>query len=104
LDLAGELSGHGLRAALPAIPVDAMCSFLAACSALGEQPFTQGRMVSRTTGGEALQLLKRFVDRCHPDSLEWNPPRMLEHMSSQGDVAYSPLTYGYSNYARPGFR
>ena len=61
-------------------------------------------MVSRTTGGEALQLLKRFVDRCHPDSLEWNPPRMLEHMSSQGDVEYSPLTYGYSNFARPGFR
>jgi multiple sugar transport system substrate-binding protein len=104
LDAAAALGRAGLWAALPAIPVDAVCAFLATCAALGEQPFAAGQVVSRRTGRSALGLLKAMVGRCHPASLDWNPPRLLERMSTTDEVAYCPLAFGYANYARPGFR
>jgi multiple sugar transport system substrate-binding protein len=105
LDAAATLRGAGLWAALPAIPVDAVCAFLAVCAALGEAPFRAGgQVVSRPVGREALALLRAFLERCHPASLDWNPPRLLEHMAATGEVAWCPLAFGYANYARPGFR
>jgi multiple sugar transport system substrate-binding protein len=105
LDAAAALRRAGLWAAVPAIPVDAACAFLAVCAALGEAPFAAGgAVVSRPTGREALALLGALVERCHPSSLDWNPPRMLDHMGTADDVAYCPLAFGYANYARPGFR
>src|SRR5919202_106571 len=105
LDAAITLRRHGLWAALPAIPVDAICTYLAVCCALGEEPFVgDGRVVSDDVGCAALDVVASFVSRCHPASTEWNPPRMLEHMATEPDVAYCPLAFGYSNYARPGFR
>jgi multiple sugar transport system substrate-binding protein len=104
LDAAAALRRAGLWAALPAVPVDAVCVFLATCAALGETPFFTGQVVSRRIGRSALALLRALVDRCHPASLDWNPPRLLEHMSTADDVAWCPLAFGYANYARPGFR
>jgi multiple sugar transport system substrate-binding protein len=105
LDAAAALRRAGLWAALPAIPVDAACALLAVCAALGEAPFqAAGQVVSRATGRAALALLRAFVQASHPASLDWNPPRMLEHMATTGEVAYCPLAFGYANYARPGFR
>ena len=100
------LRAAGLWAALPCGPVDSFCAFLAVCCALGEEPCARGndRVVSRGTGRSALQLMRSVVERCHPSSPTWNPPTLLEHMSSEDDVAYSPLAFGYSNYARQGFR
>jgi multiple sugar transport system substrate-binding protein len=105
LDAAAALRRADLWATLPTTPVDAICAFLAVCAALGEGPFQQaGRVVSRGTGLEVLALLRAFVRRCHPSSLDWNPPCMLERMSTTDKVAYCPLAFGYVNYARPGFR
>ncbi|HJT99653.1 MAG TPA: carbohydrate ABC transporter substrate-binding protein, partial [Actinomycetes bacterium] len=104
LAAADSLRRAGLWAALPAIPVDAVCAFLAVCAAFGETPFVAGQVVTRRTGRSALALLAAFVDRCHPDSLAWNPPALLEHMAAADDVAWCPLAFGYVNYARPGFR
>ena len=107
LDAAAALRRVGLWAALPAIPVDAICAFLTVCAALGEEPFQGGgerHVISRGTGRSALEVLRAFVERCHPSSLDWNPPSMLEHMSTSDEVAYCPLAFGYANYARPGFR
>jgi multiple sugar transport system substrate-binding protein len=104
LAAAGALRRAGLWAAMAAIPVDAVCAFLAVCAALGETPFFTGQVVTRRTGRSALALLAAFLERCHPGSLAWNPPRLLEHMASAGDVAWCPLAFGYVNYARPGFR
>jgi multiple sugar transport system substrate-binding protein len=104
LDAAAALRRAGLWAALPVIPVDAVCAFLAICAALGETPFFTGQVVSRRIGRSALALLKAMVERCHPSSLDWNPPRLLEAMSGGDEVAYCPLAFGYANYARPGFR
>src|SRR5262249_32665877 len=40
----------------------------------------------------------------HPESPRRNPPRTLDLMSTTDEIAYIPLLFGYSNYARPGFR
>jgi multiple sugar transport system substrate-binding protein len=104
LDAAAALRRAGLWAAMPAIPVDAICAFLAVCAALGETPFFTGQVVSRRIGRSALALLQALLGRCHPSSLDWNPPALLEHMSTADDVAWCPLAFGYANYARPGFR
>ena len=100
------LRRHGLWAVMPVIPVDAICSFLSVCLTLGDEPFTaqEGTVVPRETGIRALTILASFVDDSHPSSLDWNPAVMLEHMAQADDVAYCPLAFGYSNYARPGFR
>ena len=104
LAAADALRRAGLWAAMPAIPVDAVCAFLAVCATLGETPFFAGQVVTHRTGRSALALLAAFLERCHPDSLAWNPPRLLEHMATADDVAWCPLAFGYVNYARPGFR
>jgi multiple sugar transport system substrate-binding protein len=106
LDAAAILRRRGLWAAVPMVPVDAINAFLAVCIALGGEPFSPpaGRVAPPDVGGDALDLLASMISRCHPSSLQWNPPSMLEHMATEGDVAYCPLAFGYSNYARPGFR
>jgi multiple sugar transport system substrate-binding protein len=80
-------------------------SFFSLCSAVGEAPFSQeGHVVSRTTGRQALETLRRLAADAHPESLTWNPIRALDRMSETDEIAYIPLLFGYSNYARPGFR
>lgn len=93
------------RVAVPLIPVDAICAFCSVCAAIGEDAFASPeRVVGRATGRQALETLRALRDACHPASLERNPPRMLDLMGSTDEVAYVPLLFGYSNYARPGFR
>lgn len=93
------------RVGIPLIPVDAICSFISLCAALGEAPFSDGeRAVSRLVGQEALATLRTLVTNSHPGSLKRNPPRMLDLMATSDEIAYVPLLFGYSNYARPGFR
>jgi multiple sugar transport system substrate-binding protein len=106
LEAAAVLRRRGLWAAMPMVPVDAINAFLAACVALGGQPFepAAGGVARTDVGRAALDLLASMISRCHPSSLLWNPPRTLEHMATEEDVAYCPLGFGYSNYARPGFR
>lgn len=91
--------------AFPSIPVDAVLAFLAICRGLGEEPCAgPDVVVERPAGIRALDLLGRVVAVSHPGSTTWDPPAMLERMSSTDEVAYCPLAFGYSNYARPGFR
>jgi multiple sugar transport system substrate-binding protein len=40
----------------------------------------------------------------HSESMQWNPIKALDRMSKTDEIAYVPLLFGYSNYARPGFR
>lgn len=105
VSLAGRARSIGAWVAFPSIPVDAVLAFLATCRANGEEPCAGGEVVvPRDVGRAALELLGRVVAASYPDSTSWNPPAMLERMSSTDEVAYCPLAFGYSNYARPGFR
>jgi len=102
--LAGALREHGLFLAVPAIPVDAICTFLAACEALGGDPLAgNDRVVDRSVGRSVLEMLASIVGRAHPKSLAWDPPALMMHMAEHDDVAYCPLAFGYVTHARPGF-
>ncbi len=93
------------QVAVPLVPVDAMMSFCSLCAAAGDPPFAApDRVVERATGRHALGVLRRLVESGHPESLRHNPPRTLDLMGTTDEVAYVPLLFGYSNYARPGFR
>jgi multiple sugar transport system substrate-binding protein len=91
--------------AVPLIPVDSLMSFLSLCANAGEAPFTDPEyVVSRAVGRYALETLATLRELAHPLCLDWNPIKVLERMSTAGDVIYCPLLFGYSNYSRPGFR
>jgi multiple sugar transport system substrate-binding protein len=84
--------------AMPAVPVDAICAFLAICAA----PFDGERVVARDAGRDALAILRDVIDVAHPMSLEANPPTLLASMTERDDIAYCPLAFGYVTYARAG--
>lgn len=89
----------------PLIPIDAIMSVLSLCAAAGEPAYQQDdRVVSRSVGRQVLGVLRALVRAAHPESLQRNPPRSLDLMSSTDEVAFIPLLFGYSNYGRPGFR
>jgi multiple sugar transport system substrate-binding protein len=107
LELARALRAAGQSwLALPSIPIDALMSFCSLCANAGEDPFVGGpeQVVSRGTARWALELLRELLALGHPESLDWNPIRTLDRMSQSDEVAYVPLLFGYSNYARAGFR
>jgi multiple sugar transport system substrate-binding protein len=93
------------RVGNPLIPIDALMSFCSICAAADDPPYRQpDRVVSRATGRQALGMLKSLKEASHPASSSHNPPRMLDLMSTTDEIAYIPLLFGYSNYARPEFR
>jgi multiple sugar transport system substrate-binding protein len=93
------------QVANPLIPIDALMSFCSICAAAGEPPFQEpDRVVSRSTGRQVLGTLRALQQTGHPESVRRNPPRTLDLMSTSDEIAYVPLLFGYSNYARPGFR
>jgi multiple sugar transport system substrate-binding protein len=90
----------------PLLAVDSMCSLLSLCANAGEPAFRAGssKMVSDGAGEAALRRLSELKD-CGPrQALEWNPIAVWEKMSTTDEIAYSPLAFGYSNYARAGYR
>jgi len=75
------------------------------CANLGEPPFTTGdTVVSRETGEQVLDRLHFLAEHAADGALSANPIAIWERMSSSDDIAYCPLAFGYSNYARSGYR
>jgi multiple sugar transport system substrate-binding protein len=81
---------------------DCNCSFLTLCAQHGD-PFEENKFIAESTGRWALGILKKIHKVFHPESIQWNPIRLYDYMSSENDVAYCPLAFGYSNYSRQGF-
>ncbi len=103
--LAESRKGKSGQVAIPLIPVDTLMSFCSICANHGEEPFADPEtVISRPMGRFALEILLRFRDLIHPESFTWNPIRCFERMSTTDEISYVPLAFGYSNYARPGFR
>ena len=90
----------------PLLPVDSFCSFVTLCASSGEPPFAPGagKVVGEKTGEAALHQLKKLAEFATTDAREWNPIAVWERMSTTDEIAYCPLAFGYSNYARPGYR
>ncbi|MBI5667783.1 MAG: extracellular solute-binding protein [Chloroflexi bacterium] len=104
--LAQRLKAEGRRyVATPLMHVDTFPCFFSLCANAGEAPGTNGDVfVSRVTGRYALDQLCALAAVGHPQALHWNPPQLLDQMSTTGEIVYCPLLFGYSNYARPGYR
>jgi multiple sugar transport system substrate-binding protein len=103
LALGARLAGTAHRAAMPLVPTDCICSFLTLCASMGDPPGRGGRLVGEDVGRAALRWLAEFARVAHPDSLKWNPIRLLDRMSQTDEVAYCPLSFCYTNYARAGY-
>lgn len=101
--LAKAARKRGQYVTTPLCPTDAMCSFITLCSSLGEPLAGGEQLVSPQTGKAALTMLRDLAAAGHPDALDWNPIALLNHMGAHDDVIYSPLTFGYTNYARQGY-
>jgi len=101
-ELAHALPG---RVGLPLTPADAICSYVTLLASSGAPPpATQKTFAEPRPGVRALELLVELVQVGHPDCLELNPPALLDRMTESDELVYVPLTFGYTNYSRPGER
>lgn len=91
---------------IPAAPINCLMNFYSFCVAHGETPFaTRERVASADTGRAALAALRELISLCDPGCWSRNPiaSHDLVASASNQQLAYCPLAYGYSNYARPGY-
>lgn len=94
----------GVMVGLPLVPTDAICSFISIGANLAGTGFlADPDSFDDAVAAEVLALQQKLAACIHPLSLRYNPPQMLDYMSSHDDVAYVPLLFGYSNYARPDY-
>jgi multiple sugar transport system substrate-binding protein len=106
IGLARWLQSSGTTVALPMIHTDLVPTFFTLAANLGEVPLAHAdrRVLSPTHLDRVLDLLLELRDAAHPDSPFMDPPRLFDRMSTTDDIAYCPLAFGYTNYAREGFR
>ncbi|MDI1335833.1 MAG: extracellular solute-binding protein [Lacunisphaera sp.] len=101
-----ELIALGKRGLVccPSIPLDVYGNFLNLLVAAGEKIFTSREEVAtRAPALVALERLRQLADVVPARFFELNPIRTHEVMSREDQFAYAPYTYGYTNYARPGY-
>lgn len=80
--------------ALPLSPPHAISSWLSIVGAYGEEPFA-----SEETDRRATAMLAEVAGLGPQAALGWEPPDALARMTTTDEIAYIPLTYGYSTYA-----
>lgn len=103
LDLARAARGKGAFMAVPACPTDAICLVISYAANLGHPPAaTPGDFLPAGVLEDVIDLVAELVALAHPKSLELNPIKTYDAMSTGDDILYVPLAFGYSNYARPG--
>lgn len=91
---------------VPAAPINCLMNFYTFCLAAGETPFASKQFVaSRETSLAALDRLRELLSPGDAEAWNRNPIASHELVASAANtrLAYCPLAYGYSNYARPGF-
>lgn len=92
---------HDMWIGAPTCPTDAICQVMSYAANLGHPPgAAEGEFLPRDIFIDMLDLLREIVGMAHPNAVDCNPIQMLEHMSHSDDIAYVPLAFGYSNYAR----
>lgn len=103
--LVHHLRKASLRVGIALKPNHAYCAFLAIGITLaGDRFWPAGDYMDRTAAIEALEFLRRLSEDLHPISGEADPIALSDHMSTTDEIVYAPLMFGYSSYARSGFR
>ena len=89
----------------PIKPIDSVSSFNTIAANIGK-PINKNdqEFISKNDGIFILEMMKRLADLNPRECLTMNPIETLEYMSSNDNIVYCPLLYGYSNYARKNFR
>lgn len=91
---------------VPAAPINCLMNFYSFCLAAGSEPFaTPDRVAAPAAAFVALEALRELLALCDEGAWQRNPIASHELVASAENnrLAYCPLAYGYSNYARPGF-
>lgn len=91
---------------VPAAPINCLMNFYTLCLAAGETPFASTQFVASLDASlAALDRLRELLSLCDAEAWHRNPIASHELVASAANtrLAYCPLAYGYSNYARAGF-
>jgi multiple sugar transport system substrate-binding protein len=98
-----ELARAGL-VALAGLKLDCLMYWYALCINEGQAPFSESdSLVASETGYRALIALKELTDACGTDCLSRDPIATYELLTTSDEYGYSPMAYGYSNYARSSY-
>jgi multiple sugar transport system substrate-binding protein len=98
-----ELARAGL-VAFAGLPLDCLMHWYSICINEGQTPFAgSAAIVDKEVGMAALGAIKELTTLCGDTSLTRNPIAAYELMTTSESYGYSPLAYGYSNYARAGY-
>ncbi|HMP05219.1 MAG TPA: hypothetical protein PJ982_02625, partial [Lacipirellulaceae bacterium] len=95
------------RVLWPAKPVDAISTFNSLMANLGHPlPSRAGSLLARGEAQRVLELMAALASLVPQQCLAMNPPQVLDWLSSDSNTQFAlcPLLYGYSNYAKDGFR
>lgn len=99
-----ELARDG-RVLWPAKPIDAFSSLGTLAAHLGARPpVSDGHYLPAQVVRESLALLHELTALVPPECLTLNPIEVAERLSAGERYAYAPLLFGYTNYARAGYR
>jgi len=88
----------------PSKPIDAFASTFTLTSGLQGSDAGRSGFGDPVAFGEAWDLLGQLRDLVPAECLAMNPIQVADAMAAEDRWAYAPLLYGYSNYARDGFR
>lgn len=103
--LAGELAGRPCQVAIPLNPNHAYCAFLSVGIGFAGPGFWRpGQTVDANAAVEALGYLQDIAPSLHPLSRDADPIAISDRMATSDEILYVPLMFGYSSYARRGFR
>ncbi|WP_299537495.1 extracellular solute-binding protein [Ulvibacterium sp.] len=89
--------------AWPLCATDLWCTFLTLCAQDGGRDFLKNRRIDERLGSTVWDELKEHLKYLHPESLNWNPIQVLDHMAADDEIIYSPFLFGYTNYSREGY-
>lgn len=90
--------------AFPMVPTHASCTFLSLAHTLNQESSTGLFFLTNSIFTESLLLLKQLAKTFNPISFEVNPIQLLDLMSEDKEIKYSPFVFGYSPYSVSGFR
>lgn len=99
-----ELARDG-RVMWPSNPVHALSTLITLTSNEGAPPTSEpGVFLDEDAARAALEKMHRLAELVPEQNLSQNPIQVAEALAVSERYAYAPLSYGYVNYSRLGFR
>lgn len=102
---AQSLENAASKVAMPLNPNHAYCAFLSmGVGVAGREFWRAGEPMNRKAARESLEFLRALAGHLHVSSRQADPIAISDRMSRSDEIAYVPLMFGYSSYARRSFR